>query len=338
MQAASLLALLRSGKFLLLQRLGKLLNPFYHTCFLSSLASSGLLPRLAQGPAALADLAVVWGLQPEKHEALAAWLEVGVKCGDLSRGPEGYSLAGRLARKLAKPACDPEAALLEEVASLHYDLIRQLPARLKAGRAFTLADLDGEVVARSSRVLEPLITRAMDALIPQAGKMHLLDAGCGSGGYIGYACRRNPELTAVGVELDPEVAEAARRRLADWGLAERVEVVAGDIRSQTPQRDFDLVTLHNNIYYFPVAARPGLLALVRRFLKPGGRLLLTTGCKGGGLTMAVLDLWGAATQGCGPLPRPEELAAHLREAGFTAVKARNLYSFEAFYAFVAAAP
>ena len=338
MQATGLLALIRNGKFFHLQRLGKLLTPFYQTCFLSTLVSSGLLPRLAAGPATLTDLAAVWGLKPEQHQALAAWLEVGIRCGDLRRGPDGYTLAGKLARTLADTACDPEAALLEEVANLHYDLIRQLPTRLKEGRAFTLSDLDGEVVARSSRVLEPLISAAMDAVIPKSGKIRLLDAGCGSGGYISYACRRNPELTAVGVELDPEVAEATRRRLADRGLSSRVEILAGDIRSQTPRGDFDVATLHNNVYYFPVASRPGLLALVRRFLKPGGRLLLTTGCKGGGLTMAVLDLWGAATQGCGPLPAPEELLTQLQEAGFRAVSARKLYPFEAFYAFAGTAP
>ena len=34
---------------------------------------------------------------------------------------------------------------------------------------------------------------------------------------------------------------------------------------------FDLATLHNNIYYFPVAERVSLLRHVRGFLRPGGR-------------------------------------------------------------------
>ncbi len=338
MQAAGLLAFIQSGNFFLLNRLGKMLDSFYRTCFLSALISSGLLPRLAAGPATLAELAAALDLKPAQHTALNAWLQVGVKCGELSLNREGYALAGKLSRELAAAVHDPEAALLEEVASLHYNLIRGLPGMLKEGRTFTLADQDGEVVAKASRILEPLIRMSMDRVIPKAGQVRLLDIGCGSGGYIRYACERNPGLTAVGVELQSEVADAARRRLADWGLADRVEVRAGDIRSQTPRPEFEVATLHNNIYYFPTMARPGLLAFLRRFLKPGGRLLVTTGCRGGGLPMAVFNLWGAATAGCGPLPEPEEMAAHLSEAGFISVEARKLYPFEAFYAFEGSAP
>jgi len=329
---------LQSGDFFLLQRLGKMLNPFYRTCFLSTLATSGLLPRLAAGPATLEHLATAWHLKPEQQEALAAWLEVGVQLGEVHLGKDGYSLAGKLAKQLAVEDHDPEAALLEEVASLHYELIRRLPAMIKDGRSFTLADLDGDVVARSSRILEPLVNAAMDRVIPRSGKVRLLDVGCGSGSYIRYACERNPELEAVGVELEPEVAEATRRHLAAVGLGDRTNIVAGDIRSQTPQTPFDVVTLHNNIYYFPTSARPGLLGFVRRFLQPGGRLLLTTGCRGGGVTMAVLHLWGTATEGCGPLPAPEEMVGQLQEAGYTAVKAHKLYPFEAYYAFQGSAP
>jgi hypothetical protein len=51
LQVAGLFALMQSGMFFLLQRLGKVLNPFCRACFISAFASSGLLLRLAAGPA-----------------------------------------------------------------------------------------------------------------------------------------------------------------------------------------------------------------------------------------------------------------------------------------------
>ena len=81
-----------------------------------------------------------------------------------------------------------------------------------------------------------------------------------------------------------------------------------------------------------------MLAFLRGFLKPGGRLLLTTGCRGGSAIMALLNLWGAATQGCGQLPTPAEMLEQLRAGGFTNVQARCLYPGEAYYAFFGSSP
>jgi len=115
-------------------------------------------------------------------------------------------------------------------------------------------------------------------------------------------------------------------------------VEVGDIRRRAPAAAFDLATLHQNIYYFPAAERPALLRHVRGFLKPGGRLLLTTECLGSSTAAAVLDLWGAMTAGCGRLPEPDELAAQLAAAGFAGVAARSLIPGESFYAFVGTNP
>ena len=175
-------------------------------------------------------------------------------------------------------------------------------------------------------------------MIPSRGPFRLLEIGCGSGAYIRWASQRNPELTAVGVELQEAAAALAGENIASWGLTGRVTVEVGDIRRRTPAADFDLATLHQNIYYFPAADRPALLRHVRGFLKPGGRLLLTTECRGDSTAAAVLDLWGAMTAGCGRLPAPDELVAQLEAAGFAGVAAHSLIPGESFYAFAGTHP
>ena len=111
-------------------------------------------------------------------------------------------------------------------------------------------------------------------------------------------------------------------------------IEAGDVLQRTPKPAFDVATLHQNIYYFPVERRVSVLRHVRGFLRPGGRLLLTTYCRGRGLGAALLDLWGATTEGCGRLPTSAEMAGQLEEAGFRQVTRRSLIPGESLHAFV----
>lgn len=165
--------------------------------------------------------------------------------------------------------------------------------------------------------------------------MRLLEIGCGSGIYLKHAADTNRSLTALGLELQPEVANAARANLREWGLGDRVTIEDGDIRTKAPSERFDIATLYNNIYYFPVEDRVALLKHIAAFLKPGGFLLLTTCCQGGSLGSEALNLWGAATEGCGRLPFEEELASQLKAAGYRDVKTMSLLPGDRFIAFQA---
>jgi 4-hydroxy-2,2'-bipyrrole-5-carbaldehyde O-methyltransferase len=114
-----------------------------------------------------------------------------------------------------------------------------------------------------------------------------------------------------------------------------VKIETGDIREKVPDEPFDIATLYNNIYYFPVEERVMLLDHVGSFLRPGGFLLLTTCCQGGSLAAEALNLWGAATCGAGRLPAEDELVSQLREARYSAVKTKNLLPGDRFVAFQA---
>jgi 4-hydroxy-2,2'-bipyrrole-5-carbaldehyde O-methyltransferase len=334
MKLSTLKTLLVSGRLRLLLDVQRLLGPTYRLAFLSAAATEGLLARLREGPIPAQKLLAEFARDPVVRKGLVAWLAVGVRLGELSLDERGYGLRGRLARKLAEPDHDAIAALLEEAASLHFSMLRELPARAREARPMTLADQDGSLIARSSRVLEPIIGEAVDEVIPANGEVRLLEIGCGSGIYMRWAAARNPQLNALGLELQPEVAESARKNLREWGLESRATVETGDVRQRGAQPAFDLATLHNNIYYFPLGERVSLLRHVRCFLRPGGRLLITTGCQGGSPAMEVLNLWAASTAGCGPLPAADELVAQMKEAGFSETRAKRLVPGETFFAFL----
>lgn len=333
MKIKTLRELWQRGQLRLLLSATRLVKPYYRVAWLAAAARAGLLPRLADGPVPLPQLARDFAPGADDTAGLQTWLDMGVTLGELECSGEEYALRGFLARRLADPANDAIAAILEEITSLHHSLLVETPERLRLGRPFTLDDQDGVLIARSSRVVEPFLHEAIDDVVAPRGTVRLLEVGAGSGAHIRYAAERNPELTALGLELQPEVADLANANLREWGIAERAQVDKGDVRDRAPDASFDLVTLHNNIYYFSVEERPALLRHLKSFLVPGGRLLLTTGCRGGGPTMQALDIWSANTAGCGRLPAVPELEEQLREAGFDDVHSRRLMPGEAFFAF-----
>lgn len=333
MRVKTLSEVWRRGQLRLLLRATRLTTAYYRVAWLAAAARTGLLSRLAGGPLPLDALGFSRASQAEPTDGLRTWLEMGVRLGELSLRDGHYALHGFLARKLAEPANDSIAAILEEVATLHHRLLVETPERLAQGRRFTLDDQDGVLIARSSRVIEPFVQEAIDSVVPTRGALRLLEVGAGSATHIRYAAERNPALTALGLELQPAVADLANENLRGWGLAARAHVDKGDVRDRAPEAAFDLVTLHNNIYYFAVEERTALLRHLRGFLVPGGRLLLTTGCAGGSPFMQALDIWSANTEGCGRLPGVAELESQLGEAGFRDVASRRLMLGESYFAF-----
>lgn len=314
-------------------------RPVYRFHYLAAAGSCGLLEALRDGPLSLAALAEKYGVPADLVEALEAWLGVGIATGDLERQADGrYALKGFLAKALARAENAPFAAIVEEVGILHHKLVLETPARLRASRRFTLADQSARVIAQSSRILEPWVSKAVERAIPRSGRAKLLEVGCGSGIYMRYAAARNPALTALGLELQEEAAELARSNIQTWGLTDRISVEVGDIRRRAPSPSFTIVTLHNNIYYFPVAERVGLFRHLLGFLEPGGTLLATTACKGGSPAVESLNLWAAATEGCGRLPAPDEMVRQMEEAGFTGVASTKLIPIESYYSFTGHAP
>lgn len=309
-----------------------LYKPFYKLSYLAALKNAGLMDRLSVEPVSFESLAAVYAPSAKAGEALKAWLQMGCRLGLLSLNDRGYELKG-LAKKIALPENDPTLAVAQEVVSLHHRLITETPTKLRAGELWKLDNQNGELTARSSRALEAFQLEALDRFFPKSGRCHLLEVGCGSAVYIRHAAMQNSLLTALGLELQQDVARVALENIQDWGLQDRVRIEVGDIRSRPAAPDFDLVTLYNNIYYFQVEERIGLLVKVRKLLKSGGALLLTTCCQGGNLGIEALNLWGASNIHGGRLPGAGEMVEQLNQAGYTSIDTMRLIPGDSFYAF-----
>jgi 4-hydroxy-2,2'-bipyrrole-5-carbaldehyde O-methyltransferase len=317
---------------LLLSLTRNFVTPMYRASFLAAAASSGVLACLAVRPCDLDTLAARLEVKGDT-KLLRAWLDLGVRLGDIGWDDSCYHLRSRTAKALARARNDAVSAALEEVVRFHLPLLAGAPEMLRDGRRLSLADQDGAVIARSTRIIRPFVEEAIARTLVRTTPVRLLEVGCGSGAYVRYAASLNPRLTALAIDLQHEVAEEAAKNMAEWGLADRVETRQGDLRDLDLEPQFDLVTLHNNIYYFPESERVAVLERARSLLAPGGRLLLTTSCPGGSAGIEALNLWFEYADFGGPLPREHELVAQLEQAGFTGVEARRLIPGEQFRAF-----
>ncbi|HEX2576031.1 MAG TPA: cyclopropane-fatty-acyl-phospholipid synthase family protein [Aquihabitans sp.] len=101
--------------------------------------------------------------------------------------------------------------------------------------------------------------------------MRLLDVGCGWGSMVVHAARHHG-VQAVGITISQEQAALARRRVADAGLADRVEIRVQDYRL-VADGPFDAISSIGMFEHVGAARTATYLARLHELLRPGGRLL-----------------------------------------------------------------
>ncbi|MCT2592955.1 cyclopropane-fatty-acyl-phospholipid synthase family protein [Streptomyces sp. N2-109] len=99
----------------------------------------------------------------------------------------------------------------------------------------------------------------------------LLDVGCGWGSMVLHAAREYG-VQAVGVTLSQEQASYARKRIADAGLTDRIEVRVQDYR-EVADGPYDAISSIGMAEHVGSARYREYAEVLHGLLKPGGRLL-----------------------------------------------------------------
>ncbi|MFF9481346.1 class I SAM-dependent methyltransferase [Streptomyces sp. NPDC014733] len=99
----------------------------------------------------------------------------------------------------------------------------------------------------------------------------LLDVGCGWGSMVLHAAREYG-VRAVGITLSEEQATYARKRIAEAGLADRVEIRVQDYR-EIHDEPFDAISSIGMAEHVGRARYAEYASALYALLKPGGRLL-----------------------------------------------------------------
>ena len=256
-------------------RLMRDVHSFVRLHFLYSALDCGLL-RALKTPASQHELTEK--LAVKRPELLEAFLKLGVSLGELSLKNGVYRLEGKLSMALVGPNGDPLEATIEEMLSYHASVYQRLASRLRGAPPGDYLNEASVLIARSSRILEPIVAGFAKAVVKGKERVRLLEVGCGFGVYLKYAAETNPNVTGIATDMQEEVVRQATANLEQSGLAGRFQVITADVRKLPANMTgpFDLITLYNNVYYFDPEERPALFQKLKSCLASDGVLAIVS--------------------------------------------------------------
>jgi SAM-dependent methyltransferase/DNA-binding MarR family transcriptional regulator len=256
------------------QKLGELIAGAEAVALLSGAVESGIIGALsaARSPQ---QIAAATGLEQEQIDPVLRALEAH---GFVKQQNGVYNLAPYLKRLTEADAPLPLMNTLR-VTNIR---IRNLTNIGNAAKDYTALQAS-DVFSIAQGIISALsftsgfVGAAMGNLMPEVMRLwesgaHHLECGCGVGNNLFQILTNYPKVTAVGVEIDAETANEARRRAAQFKVNDRVEVRQMDACALTDEAVFD--TAQWSQFFFPTSSRVAALRALFKALKPGGYVFM----------------------------------------------------------------
>lgn len=248
-----------------------------------------LFGRLALGPRSFEELRAEIGLQPramnvlitairalglitlgpdgkltltpeaEEHLVPGAYFEVGGYVGLVSEAPNVRALADRF--KTNRPAENRKDD--QGAAFIFRDGIDSAMDQESSARRLTMS-----LAGRAKNVAPYLASN-----VPLSDARILLDVGGGSGIYSIACVQQNPKLRAI-VWDRPEVLKIAGEMAIAYGVADRIDLVPGDMFADDVPAGADVILLSNILHDWDVPECERLVDRLAKALPSGGRILV----------------------------------------------------------------
>ena len=292
--------------------------------FLYTAIESGLLERLKM-PCSRNDL--LKKLDVKRPDILDALLKVGISIKELRLKNGEYSIRGKRSLAMVRDNGDMISAVVQANVTYYNNAYRNAAARMKGSPLGDDLKKVGDIIARFSKLTDPVMKSFISEIVAGKNPMRVLDIGCGSGILLKTIFSVNPNATGLGIDVDSQAAGQAIRNIKKWGIEDRFEIINGDIPDLPSDNNFfDLITLINVVYYFPVNKRVELLQTLRSKLSPQGNLAIVMNMEGkdSDAAAANLNMVNASLEGVTPLPDSSELKRQLIESGFSDVQITGL--------------
>jgi demethylspheroidene O-methyltransferase len=301
---------------------------FVYSQILLACVQLRLFDLLAAGPRDVADLATACELPEAAMLRLlrgAAALRLLEAQGDqFALGMLGAALRG-----------NPEALAMIAHHPMFYADLKDPLALLRGEAATELSRFwpyaegtgtpEGEQVRGYSALMaasQPMVAAEMFQAYDFTEHRCLLDLGGGDGSFIAALAPRAPRLALRLFDLEP-VAGLAHDRFKAAGLGERATAYGGDFRVGPLPLGADIITLIRVLHDHDDAQALAILRTARAALPPDGTLLVAEPMADAKGAAAMGDAYFGfylLAMGRGQPRRQAELAALLRQAGFTGIK------------------
>jgi len=300
----------------------------YH--FLYAAVESGLLEAL-RIPCSRDDL--IKKLDVKKPDILDALLKVGISLKELNCKKNFYRIRGKRSLAMLGTYGDALSAVIQANVTYYNNSYRHAAARMKGAALGDDLKWAGDIIARFSKLSDPVIKTFLLDIVPPDPGLRVLDIGCGSGLLLQSIAQINPDFSGLGIDVDGAAARQAMQNIKEWGLIEKYEIIKGDFQDLPDDiPPFDLITLVNVVYYFPVEQRTGIFMKLRSKLAPGGSLVIIMNMQGNDYDFgaANLNMANASIQGVTLLPDQVMLKKQLKESGFSTINVSDLMPGSAF--------
>jgi SAM-dependent methyltransferase len=321
----------------LLFRLGNLGLRLEEALWLRAALRSGICEILSRSPADASEIARRLG---GRADLTLAFLNAGVACGWLRRRGEGFLLTRRGSRLVRRPALQALALYQSEVRE---GRLRLAPELLRGASPPALEPSAGPTIARLSALAAPLAVKALRRLPGlDAPGARFLDAGCGSAAHLIELAGRFPHSHCLGIDVDAGVVALAVESVQRAGLAGRVVVRAGDVRTASLEPPYDLILLNQVLHYVVLRERQALARLLAGALKPGGFVAIEQFVRlpgrRGGRFYRFFEYFLASSPGFSQIPGASEVEALLAGAGLETLPRRGLAGIRGLHLFLARRP
>lgn len=218
----------------------------------TALRAMGLLQVNVSGRFELSPLAA-------EHLVDAQYFQVGDYIGLAAEAPGVREMVERLRTNRPAGAQDPDRG----AAFIYRDGAPSAMEQEASARRLTMA------LAGRAKNVAPVLAQRLDL----SASRRLLDVGGGTGIYSIALLQKHPVLTAV-IWDRPEVLKVAAELAAEYGVADRLELVPGDMFCDPVPTGIDAVLLSNILHDWNVPECRHLIGRCATALPPGGRLFI----------------------------------------------------------------
>lgn len=233
------------------QRLQLADRPF--VVLITALRAMGLVAKTASGQFELTQLA-------SEHLVPGGAFDVSGYVGLAAQNP---SVLGMLERLKSNRPFGAEPKSEEGTAFIFKEGSTSAMEQEASARRLTLS------LAGRARNVAPHLARQLE--LHDCG--FLLDVGGGSGIYSFELLKKHPELRAIVMD-GAEVLKVAEECAREWGVAERVEFIEGDMFRDPFPPGLDVVLLSNILHDWDVPQCAELVKKAADALRPGGQVLI----------------------------------------------------------------